>query len=189
MPALTKQQLDSAQELATASIAALRSTEGIHPGTVVAATARMAGTYLFRSFRLSLPGVRPGEAVLSEKANALGPTLIETAGRLLWRMGITLEPSQAGTPVDLKDQPTRSFLDTQRLLEQEFSAIRTRYGFDDEQAAYAVAAATSLLIQHCAKALDPHSAFGIAALGFVEGTKTAPDPVVQSNQRKGDRDA
>jgi hypothetical protein len=84
--------------------------------------------------------------------------------------------------VDLKDQPTRSFLDTQRLLEREFATIRARYGFDDEQAAYAVAAATSLLIQHCAKALDPHIAFSIAALGFVEGTKMAPDPVVRSNE-------
>ena len=54
--------------------------------------------------------------------------------------------------------------------------------FDDEQAAYAVAAATSLLIQHCAKALAPNIGFSIAALGFVEGTKTAPDPVVKSNE-------
>jgi hypothetical protein len=182
MPALTKQQLGSAQELAAASIAALRSTKGIHPGTVVAATARMAGTYLFRSFRLNLPGVQPGQAVLSDKANVLGPTLIETAGRLLSRIGITLDASRAGKPVDPKDQPTISFLDTQRLLERAFSTIRSRYGFDDEQAAYAVAAATSLLIRHCTKALDPHIAFSIAALGFVEGTKTAPDPVVQSNE-------
>jgi hypothetical protein len=182
MPALTKHQLDSAQEFATASIAALKSTEGIHPGTVVAATARMAGTYLFWSFRLSLPGVRPGQAVLSDKANSNGPTLIETTVRLLRRMGITLAPSQAGTPVDPKDQPTLSFLDTQRLLEPAFSIIRTRYGFDDEQAAHAVAAATSLLIRHCAKALAPNLGLSIAAFGFVEGTKTAPDPVVKSNE-------
>jgi len=182
MPALTKQQLDSAQELATASIAALRSKEGIHAGTVIAATARMAGTYLFRSFRLDLPGVQPGQVVLSEKANAQGPTLIETTGRLLWRMGIILERSLAGTPVDPKDQPTLSFLDTQRPLERAFSTIRARYGFDDEETAYAVAAATSLLIQHCAKVIDPHIGFSIAALGFVEGTKTAPDPVVPSSK-------
>jgi hypothetical protein len=49
-----------------------------------------------------------------------------------------------------------------------------------------VAAATSLLIQHCARALDPHIAFNIAALGFVEGTKTAPDPVVQSTTKISD---
>jgi hypothetical protein len=181
MPSLTKQQLDSAQEFATASIAALKSGKGIHPGTVIAATARMAGTYFFRSFRLSLPGVLPGQVVLSDKANSLGPTLIETTGRLLGRMGITLDPSQACIPVQSKDQPTLGFLETQRILELEFLTIRIRFGFNDEETAYAVAAATSLLIRHCAKALDPHVGFSIAALGFVEGTKTAPDPVVQSD--------
>ena len=180
MPALTKQQLDSAQEFANASITALKSATGIHPGTVIAATARMAGTYLFRTFRLHLPGIHAGQPVLSDKANANGPTLIETAARLLSRIGITLDASRAGSAVDPKYQPTLCFLDSQRLLERAYSPIRARYGFDDEQAAYAVAAATSLLIQHCAKALDPHIGFSIAAFGFVEGTKTAPDPVVQT---------
>ena len=181
MPALTKQQLDSAQEFATAAIAALKTAQGIHPGTAVAATARMAGTYLFRSFRLHLPGVEPGQAVLSGKASTYGPTLIETAARLLGRMGIALDATRAGIPVGLKDQPTLGFLETQRLLERAFAPIRARYGFDDEQAAYAAAAATALLVRHCAKGLEPHVAFNIAALGFIEGVKTAPNPVVQPN--------
>ena len=181
MPALTQQQLDASQELATAAIASLKTDRGIHPGTVVAATARMAGTYLFRSFRLHLPGVRPGQAVLSEKANEALPTLFETTGRLLAQMGIPPDASRAEEPVGPKYQPTLDFLETQKVLEQAFAPIRTRCGFDDEQAAYAAAAATALLIRHCMKALDPNVAFGIAALGFVEGTKTAPDPVVRTD--------
>lgn len=181
MPALTKQQLDAAQEFATASIDALKSAQGIHPGTVVAATARMAGTFLFRSFRLHLHGVEPGQAVLSEKASTYGPILIETAARLLARIGIILDATRAGIPVDPKDRPVLGFLETQRLLERAFIPIRSRYGFDDEQAAYAVAASTSLLIRHCAMVLEPHIAFNIAALGFVEGVQTAPDPVAQSS--------
>ena len=180
MPALNQQQLDAAQEFATASIAALKSPQGIHPGTVVAATARMAGTYLFRSFHLHLPDVQPGQVVLSDKANVLGPALIETAARLLSRMGIALDSSRASIPMEPRHQPTAGFLDTQRLLEPAFAPIRARRGFNDEQAAHAVAAGTVLLIQHCAKVLEPNLAFGIAALGFVEGTKTAPDPVIQS---------
>jgi len=53
MTALSKQQLDAAQEFATATIEALKLLNGVHPGTVVAATARMAGSYLFRSFGLN----------------------------------------------------------------------------------------------------------------------------------------
>ena len=180
MPALTKRQLDAAQELATAAIVALKSEAGIHPGSVVAATARMAGTYLFRSFKLSLPEIQPGQVVLSQSADAHGPILIETSARLLSRMGISLDPSKAGAQVDPEHQPAFTFLETQRLLEPAFSLIRMRAGFDDEQAAYATAAATSLLILHCRKLLDPHVGFNIAALGFIEGTKIAPDPVAQS---------
>lgn len=177
MPGLTKPQLDSAQEFATASVAALKNDQGIHPGTVIAATARMAGTYLFRSFRLNLPGVQPGQAVLSEEANTHGPALIETTARLLGLIGIVLDASRAGNPVDPKEQPTLGFLETQRRLEPAYAPIRARYGFSDEQAAYAVAAAVALLIRHCAIGLDPHPAFSIAALGVIEGLKTAPDPV------------
>jgi hypothetical protein len=174
---LTKQQLDAAQEFATASVATLRSADGIHPGTVVAATARMAGTYLFRSFQLHLPGAEPGQAVLSEKANTQGPDLIETAARLLARIGIPIDASRAGNAVPEKDQPTLAFLESQRLLEPAYAPIRARFSLSNEQAAHAVATATSLLIRHCARALDPSVAFSIAAYGFVEGTKTAPDPV------------
>ena len=52
---LTKQQMDAAGEFANATIAALKVGEGAHPPTVVAASARMAGIYLFRSFGLKLP--------------------------------------------------------------------------------------------------------------------------------------
>lgn len=180
MVLLTKQQLDSAQEFATASIATLRSARGVHPGTVVAGTARMAGTYLFRSFQLHLPGAQPGQPVLSVEANAQGPSLIETAARLLVRIGIQIDPSRASDAVPESDQPTLNFLESQRLLEQAYAPIRARFNLSDEQAANAVAAATSLLIRHCAKALDPNIAFTIAAYGFVEGTKTAPDPVESS---------
>jgi len=179
MPTLTKQQLESSQEFATASIAALRNAQGIHPGTVVAATARMAGTYLFRSFRLNLPGVEPGQAVLSVEASTRAPILIETANRLLARVGIVLDGRRAGDPVPPEHQPTLGFLETQRLLERAYTPICARYGFDDEQSAYAVAAATALLVRHCAKALEPHNAFNIAAVGFIEGAKTAPEPVSQ----------
>ena len=123
---LTKAQLDSAQEFATAAVAALRTEAGIHPGTVIGSTARMAGIYLFRTFRLQLPGVQPGEVVLSEQANAHGPILIETAARLLFRLGIQLDQSRAGERVRPKDQPTVGFLESQRLLEPAFLPVRTR---------------------------------------------------------------
>ena len=66
MATLTKEQTDAAGEFANATIAALKIGEA---PTIIAASARMAGTYLFRSFDLELPGLKPGQIVLSEAAN------------------------------------------------------------------------------------------------------------------------
>src|SRR5205085_5932441 len=51
----------------------------VHPPTVVSASARMAGTLLFRSFSLDVAGAAAGTVVLSEQANKEVPNL----GRLL----------------------------------------------------------------------------------------------------------
>jgi hypothetical protein len=62
MVTLSKQQMDAAQEFANATVSALKLAQGVHPPTLVAATARMAGTYLFRSLGLDVPGVSLGQA-------------------------------------------------------------------------------------------------------------------------------
>ena len=174
---LSKQQLDAAQEFATATIEALKLPQGVHAGTVVAATARMAGTYLFRSLGLKLTGVKPGQFVLSVEANEQWPQLINIAGDALSKMGIKIDNSQAGKAIDPKHKPMLEFLETQKKLEPMYAPIKDRYGFSMQEAAYSVAVATALLIRHAAKFLDPSMAFNIAVLGFVEGSKTAPEPV------------
>jgi hypothetical protein len=40
-----------------------------------------------------------------------------------------------------------------------------------------LASLLGLLIRDCAQILDQNTAFGIAALGFVDGTRTPPEPV------------
>lgn len=174
---LSKQQLDAAQEFATATIEALKTPQGVHPGTVVAATARMAGTYLFRSFHLKLSEVNPGQAVLSIEANEHGPVLMRIAGACLAKMKINIDNAQAGKPVDPKHKPTLDFLDTQKKLEPMYAPIKNPYGFSEREAAHSAAVATALMINYAKNYIDPSTAFNIAVFGFVEGTKTAPDPV------------
>jgi hypothetical protein len=69
------------------------------------------------------------------------------------------------------------FLDTQKKLEPLYAPIKTHRGLSAHEAAQAAAVATALLIRHCAKILDANVAFGIAVYGFIEGSKTAPEPV------------
>ena len=177
MIALSKQQLDAAQEFATATNEALKLPNGVHPGTIVAATARMAGTYLFRSLGLKLPGVKPGQFVLSVEANEQWPQLINIAGDALSKMGIKIDNAQAGKEIELKHKPVLEILDTQKKLEPMYAPIKDRCGFSDQETAHSVAVATALLIRHAAKFLDPSMAFNIAVYGFVEGSKTAPEPI------------
>jgi hypothetical protein len=174
---LSKQQTDAAQEFATATIEALKLPNGVHPGTVVAATARMAGTYLFRSLGLKLPGVKPGQFVLSVEANEQWPKLTQIALYCLARIGIKVDNSQAGKPIDLKHKPMLEFLDTQKKLEPMYAPIKERYNFSYQEAAYSVAVGTAVMIRHAEKFLDPSMALNIAVYGFVEGSKTAPEPV------------
>ena len=170
-------QHNAALEFANAAAATFGNNGSMHPGTVVAATARMAGTYLFRSFGFKLADVQPGQAVLSTEANEREPVLMRIVAGILDKGGIKLDDTQAGKPVDPKHAPTLPFLDTQRKIEPVFRAIRDRIALSERDAANAAALATAFLIQHCAKIMDPSVGFGIATYGIVEGSKTAPDPV------------
>src|SRR5438105_6607664 len=113
MSTLTKQQMDAAGEFANATIAALKVAQGVHPPTLIAASARMAGIYLFRSFGLKLSGVSPGQVVLSAEANEQAPQLIQIAAGILSRIGIKIADAPPDTPADPKTKPALEFLDTQ----------------------------------------------------------------------------
>jgi hypothetical protein len=117
MTSLSKQQMDAAQEFANVTISALKRGQGVHAATVIAATARMGGTYLFRSFGFKLLGVKPGQAVLSDAANEQGPFLVQITHSVLSRMGIKLDISQSGGITNSKNEPMLAFLDTQKKLE------------------------------------------------------------------------
>ena len=79
----------------------------------MAGSARMAGTYLFRSFGLQLHSVKPGHAVLSEPADVQGPVLMQIAAGILDRLGIKLDSAAAGAPADSPHLPRQAFLQTQ----------------------------------------------------------------------------
>ncbi len=179
MAQLSQPQVDAAQEFVAKAIELLNTDQGVHAETIIAASARMAGTFLFRSFAFPLPGVAPGQAVLSERANEQGPQLIAILGGVLTQVGIALDSARLHSQVPQAHQPLRDFLDTQRMFEEPFTSIMQRQGLSYQGAALAAAVATALLIGQCATVLDPHIAFAVAAYGFVEGSKTAPDPVIR----------
>lgn len=177
MAAPTKEQHQAAQQFVDQVIAALKNDRGVHAETTIAATARMAGTFLFRSFAFPLSSAAPGQAVFSDAANEQGPKLVQILGSVLAYLGVNLDQSKLGEKQTPEHQPHLEFLVTQRLLEPLFSRTKDALGLSYVAAAESATVATALLIQKCVPVLDPNVAFGIAAYGFVEGSKTAPDPV------------
>ena len=177
MAGLRQEQIDAAQAFANATIGALQTDKGVHAETAIAATARMAGTFLFRSFGFPLKDVQPGQAVLSEQANEQGPQLIQVLGAVLEHIGVQLDHEKLGATAPDQNQPQLAFLETQRTLEPGYLDIRSRFSLSPHEAAIAAAVATALLIQQSASVLPPEVAFGLAVYGFVEGSKTVPDPV------------
>src|SRR5688572_21979556 len=98
---------DAAREYANAAISALEVSGGVHPPTVIAGCARMAGTCLFRSFELKLPSVQSGHAVLSVEADQHAPTLLRTAAGILANLGVSIPSSPMDVKPDESAKPMR----------------------------------------------------------------------------------
>lgn len=187
MASLRQAQLQAANEFAEATIAAVRDPRGVHAETAIAALARMAGTFLFRSFGFEIADLTPGQAVFSEQANEQGPRLLDILGSTLAALDVPLDPKKLTGKVDPERSPRRAFLETQKLLEPRLAPIRDAHGLSLMEAAEAAAAGAALLIRHGVNVLDPHAAFNLAVYAFIEGAKTAPDPVI--GPREGDSGA
>ena len=179
MESLSQQQIEAAQEFVNTTIDTLKTERGVHAETAIAGAARMAGTFLFHSFGFKLDGVKAGQPVLSDKANEQGPQLIQILGSVLSHVGITLDNEQLGKSPSTENQPLLGFLETQRQLEPRYIKIKDRLGLSLQEAAESAAVASALLIQQSAQVLNPNVAFGVAVYGFIEGTKTAPEPLTQ----------
>ena len=177
MTALTEEQQAAAQQFVDLALEALKDERGVHAETAVAGIARMAGTFLFRSFAFPLPSLQPGQAELSDVANEQGPKLMQILGGVLAHIGGELDASRLGVNRDPAHQPQLDFLSTQKRLEPPFSKTMQAFHLSCVQAAESAAMATAFLIKRCVPLLDPNIAFNIALYGFVEGSKTAPAPI------------
>jgi hypothetical protein len=153
---------------------ALRSGKGVHSETAIAAAARMAGTFLLRSFNFPLADVNPGSAVFSDAANDHGPILIQTLVAGLAALKVSLDQARLSGKIPKENNPQISVTETQALVERQFREVSDKIGLTPEQSAHACALAAARLIQMTGSVLDPNVGFSVAAYGFVEGTKTAP---------------
>lgn len=170
----TRAQRAAAGKIVEALVSALRTEKGTHAETAIAAAARMAGTFLFRSLGLGTAGVEPGSPVLSDAANEHGPLLVQTFGVGLVAEGIDPTRIEPDLHIHEQNRPLLNVTETQEKVETTLRAIAAAHRLDDRQAAHACALAAARLVRMTAQVLEPRTGFAVAAYGFIEGTKTMP---------------
>lgn len=177
MSPISKEQVKCAKEFENFIFKSLQTEKGIHAETAVAASARMAGTFLFRSFGLPLKGINPGQPVFSDAANEQGPKLMSLLGGVIDQMGLKLDQKRLEAADHKSNPPLFGLLEMQEKFEVGMTTIKDHLGLSYQESAEAAAMSTASIIVQCSKVLDPHIAFKIAVYGFVEGSKTAPRPI------------
>ena len=167
----------AAKEIYTLLVSKLQKGTSVHIGTLVSAAARLAGTSLYRTFNFKADKLAPGTVVLSEEANQEWPKLMNMLLATLKANSIPFDPTKFEMKAPEQHKPRAEILEMQAELQGPFNQILSKHGLDYQQGAYAAANACAIAILKSRLLVDPQITCGLAALGFVEGSKTAPLPL------------
>lgn len=137
----------------------------------ISSTARLAGSFLFRSFGFNIEDAKPGTAMLSEDANTKGPQLVNITHTVLQNFGIQIDNSKMsnGNP----KQAESNFVDLISKIQIPALEIMKENDLSYEQLAQSAAIATAFIIQQSDN-ITPEDGFGTAIYHYIEGSKTYP---------------
>jgi hypothetical protein len=169
---ITEKQNEAAGLIVELIANTIGNNRQIHPGTAIASAARLAGSFMFRSFNLKVNNISPGSVVLSEESNEKGPILINILGSALSSFGVNPDSEKLNSTSNVESN--LKFLETLEILQDQARVIMNQNNLDQEQMAYSCAIATAFIIKECQNDLPPESGFHTAVYGFIEGSKTYP---------------
>ena len=96
---------------------------------------------------------------------------------MLGSYNIQLDQSKIGK--NYGEDPELSFIDTMTLLQNEVIKISKDNGLSFEAASHSMALSAAFIVRECAKNIGVEVAFNVAMLGFIEGAKTVPPPLIK----------
>ena len=156
-------------------LAGMGSGRAVHAETAIAASARLSGSLLLRSFGFDLESAQPGTVLLSNEANEKYPTLANLVLSFLDKSGIQLDSTKfGGAPEQRGSAPQLDVQQSLSLLQGPALEIARRHSLSLEQAAQSAALATAFIVKECSPSIGAETAFNVAVYGFIEGSKTAP---------------
>jgi hypothetical protein len=137
----------------------------------ISSTARLAGSFLFRSFGFKINDAKPGTVMLSEEANKKGPQLVNITHAVLQNFAIQIDNSKMSG--GNQKQATTNFVDLIAKIQTPALEIMKINDLNYEQMAQSAAIATAFIIQQ-SNNITPEEGFGTAIYHYIEGTKTFP---------------
>jgi len=172
----------AAREIYAMLLGRFQTDKGAHVGTLVSAAARLAGSSLLRSFEFFRnQNVAPGNVLLSDEANEEWPKLMNMTLSILKKNKVDVDPNKMIMKAPAAHAPRSGILEMQAEYQEAYFQIANKHHLDYYQAAFAGAIASAIVILQTHSAVDPQITCGIAAMGFVEGSKTMPAPLPKND--------
>lgn len=166
---------DCARAIAHAALPAMTVQGQVHMPTVIAACARMAGTYMGWACQAVMHAAVPdGSVVLSADAAAQSPVLTQICLNTLRDLEVPLRVPPSEPWAGERFQTRLDAAATRFVMGPLLERLQKEYHLNDRQMAQAVAMGTGMLIHSVRKALEPDVGFGVAALAFEESCRLPP---------------
>lgn len=151
---------------------ALGNERGVHLETAVSAAGALAGASVLRGSGIDLSHLKPGDYVIVEKVNEVGPMLIDTLTTLLSQNGVPATDVAAAVPDD--HAPHKTVNELTSLLLPRFDQLVTQYEIPTEMQPFVAVRAVAQFILAGKDACSPGITVAIAADAMVRGAKTVP---------------
>lgn len=178
---ITKNQNDAVNDIVEMVVSVIgNGSREVDTIEAISSTARLAGSFLFRSFGFKIDDSKPGTVMLSEDANIKGPQLVNITHAVLQRFGITIDSTKMSGGTGGHAQS--NFTDVIRKIQIPALEIMKKNDLSFEQMAQSAAIATAFIIQQSGN-ITPEHGFGLAIYHYIEGSKTYPPEFGESAER------
>lgn len=182
---ITKNQNDAVNDIVEMVVSVIgNGSREIDTTEAISSTARLAGSFLFRSFGFKINDAKPGTVMLSEEANMKGPQLVNITLAVLNNFGIQIDNNKMSN--GNRKHAESNFVDVISKVQAPALDIMKKRELSYEQMAQSAAIATAFIIQQ-SNNIAPEEGFGIAIYHYIEGSKTNPpefNSVVKSESKK-----
>ena len=169
---ITKNQNDAVNDIVEMIVNVIgNGSREIDTTEAISSTARLAGSFLFRSFEFKIKDAKQGTVILSEEANIKVPLLVNITHAVLQNFGIQIDNNKMSN--GNQKHAESNFVDVISKLQVPALDIMKKRELSYEQMAQSSAIATAFIIQQSGN-ITPEEGFGIAIYHYIEGAKTNP---------------